>query len=154
MLLPPSSRTDEENFFRKRPESKPESTHDDEHVESPNEYPSNNATELPSKSMDEQSMAAPVKKKLKNNRRRRRGEKGKSIKNKDSSNKFSIFLSNIRGVGSKQLSLQAIVNNPVVDPEVICLVETNLKKTSKINLDGYKVSVKTAKKEIWVVLLC
>ena len=47
-------------------------------------------------------------------------------------------MSNIRGARSKLLSLKAITNNPSVDPDVVSLVETNLKKTNTIKLDGYK----------------
>ena len=81
-------------------------------------------------------MADAASKKLKKNRRGRRGGKGSCSSN--SSNKFSIFLSNVRGARSKLLSLQAIVNNPDVNPEVVALVETNLRRSSKLNLEGYK----------------
>ena len=129
MSLPPSSWHPQGRFFREKPESELESTTDDEHDKSSNEYPTNISNEHAPKSMDEGCMAISTKKKLNLNKRGRRGRKREYV-SKNSSNKFSIFLSNIRGARSKMLSLQAIVKNPTVDPEVISLVETNLKKTS------------------------
>ena len=69
--------------------------------------------------------------------RRRRSNKSVNVNSK-SSNKFSVFVSNIRGAASKSDSLQSIVNNPSIDPEVISLVETNFKQNKKLKLDGYK----------------
>ena len=137
MLLPTSCRTSKTIFFRKGPKSEYETTNNDEYDKPHDEYSSTNPNEHASKSMVESPLAGSTKNKLKKNRRGRRGKRGEIISNSNS-NKFSIFFSNIRGARSKLLSLQSIVNNPVVDPEVIALVETNLRKTSKLQLDGFK----------------
>ena len=67
-------------------------------------------------------------------KRRRRGGVHKKPVSKD----FKVYLVNIRGANSKKVSLQSIVDDPQVNPDVINLVETNLKKSSKLNIDGYK----------------
>ena len=63
-------------------------------------------------------------------RKRRRGRKTKSDKIvKD--NDFKVYLVNVRGVSSKQESLKSIIDDPQVNPDVINLLETNLKKSKK-----------------------
>ena len=54
------------------------------------------------------------------------------------STEFSVYLLNIRGAKSKLVSLQSIVDDPEVNPDVINLIETNLKKSSKLDVAGYK----------------
>ena len=68
------------------------------------------------------------------NRRRRR----RNVNSKIVSEDFKVYLVNIRGAKSKLVSLQSIADDQQVNPSVINLVETNLKKTSKLNVEGFK----------------
>ena len=70
-------------------------------------------------------------------KRRRRGGV-KSVKSKHVSKDFKVYIVNIRGANSKKVSLKSIIDDPQVDPDMINLVETNLKKSSKLDIDGYK----------------
>ena len=67
-----------------------------------------------------------VSKKKKVNKRRRKNE------NSVNNNKFSVYLVNIRGASSKLISLKSIIDNPQVEPNLVTLVETNLRKNSKL----------------------
>ena len=67
-------------------------------------------------------------------KRRRRG----GVHRKPVSKDFIVYLVNIRGANSKKVSLQSIIDDPHVNPDVINLVETNLKKSSKLDIEGYK----------------
>ena len=69
------------------------------------------------------------------NKKRRRGG---CVNSKPASKDFVIYLVNIRGANSKKVSLQSIVDDPEVNPDVVNLVETNLKKSSKLEINGYK----------------
>ena len=72
--------------------------------------------------------------KLAKKKRRRRGGVNRKPVRKD----FVVYLVNIRGANSKKVSLQAIVDDPTVNPDVINLVETNLRKSSKLEINPYK----------------
>ena len=74
-------------------------------------------------------------KSVKNKRKRRRGggNANKVIRNKD----FNVYLVNLRGAKSKLVSLQAIVDDPNVKPDLANLVETNLKGSSKLDVKGF-----------------
>ena len=67
-------------------------------------------------------------------KRRRKGGVNRKLVSKD----FKVYLVNIRGANSKNVSLQSIVEDPQVIPDVINLVETKLKISSKLNIEGYK----------------
>ena len=71
-------------------------------------------------------------------RSKRKNRRGNKLNvNSVHNNKFTVYFSNIRGVTSKKVSLQNIVSNPEVNADLIALVETNLKKSKKLDIDGY-----------------
>ena len=82
--------------------------------------------------LDDETKSKPIKH-VKRKRRRRKGVHSKQV-----SKDFKVYLVNIRGANSKKVSLQAIVDDPQVNPDVINLVETNLRKSSKLEINGYK----------------
>ena len=68
-----------------------------------------------------------------NKNKTRRGKKGKfQVKNK-----FRVIGANANGIMSKLSSLNHIV--PELNPSVICLQETKIRKLGKLNINGYTV---------------
>ena len=78
------------------------------------------------------SKGNPVEKKKKTRR-----SKKKQVVNSVNKEKFVVYHVNPRGVTSKSISLQNIVKSNDIDADVITLVETNLKRTKKVEIEGY-----------------
>ena len=77
----------------------------------------------------------PADENINTNNYRKKGRRGR--RNKTQLKKLKIWYQNVRGIKSKLISIERIINE--IDPTIICMVETHLGDEDEISIPGYKI---------------
>ena len=77
----------------------------------------------------------PADENINTNNYRKKGRRGR--RNKTQLKKLKIWYQNVRGIKSKLISIERIINE--IDPTIICMVETHLGDDDEISIPGYKI---------------